>query len=128
MNRPALPSNAPQAFVKLFEDAAQELAIQRATIDYALRTGVCPETLLDYVRGAPGRRAEARTMVVNSEWALKTVAGLVKAKRRPNSFASKLLASDNSDPYHWGMKSSGDRDMDLAYLLECACRDVDPST
>jgi hypothetical protein len=79
--------------------------------------GVIPDEILSYARG--NNPEGFSTILGRSPWAVAKVVALTKAQRRPNSLGAKLLASvGRTDPYDWGIKDTGDRDRDLAALLD----------
>lgn len=123
MTRPAhSPRSAGQLiqFHRLIEEAQVDLARARKTATHALQIGVSPVELIDLARGKltdPDRR-ELLSLLARSPWALSRVVALVRSARNPRSLGARILAASNTDPYAWGMKDTGDYDMDLCRLLE----------
>ena len=107
-------------FSELILEAFRDLPALRSTADYALKLGVVPESLLRYVRGGleEYERQDVEHMLAQSPWAMGRVVALVKAKRDPASLGAKILSATHTDPYAWGMKNTGDLDLDMALLLE----------
>jgi hypothetical protein len=104
-------------FPALFREALVDLADYRLTAIHALQIGVDPDEIIDYARGL--RPLGFENLLVQSPWAMGRVTALVKAARRPASLGNKLLSSrGRTDPYAWGIKETGDRDLDLATLLD----------
>jgi len=114
------PAAAPQprgSFQIAIEEALSETRSIRTTAGHALKTGVIPDEIIDYVRGRPS--ADIEHMLARSPWAMGRVVVLVKAKRDPASLGARILASHGQvQPPHWGIQGSGDPDADLAYLLD----------
>jgi hypothetical protein len=82
--------------------------------------GVYPDQIIDYVRAEPSGPAREEMMhtLVTVPWAMGRVVALVKARRDPTSLGSRLLESEGEiSPADWGVPITGDRDADLATLL-----------
>lgn len=111
-------ANPPQGAVT-FDLAIQELATYRLTAAHALQIGVIPDEILDYVRGAvtPAQRSDIQATLVRSPWAQDRVVALVKAKKDPSSLGARTL-KNLSAAFAWFGGRTGDRDQDLAHLLD----------
>jgi hypothetical protein len=96
------------------------LPAYRSTAVHALNLGLRPESLLHYVRGAldERERQDIQHLLAYSPWASARVVALVKAKRDPASLGARILSATHTNPYDWGMKTTGDWDTDLCRLLE----------
>lgn len=117
MNSPAAPKPGTPPFDTIVAQSGHVLYEQRRTAFHALQMGVDPEDILSYVRGH--RPDEFDAVLTHSPWALNKVAALVMAQRRPGSLGARILASTgHTDPYVWGIRDTGDRDRDLASLLD----------
>jgi hypothetical protein len=113
------PADAPKpgAAPPKIDELVREATKLRRTAAHALRCGVNPDELLSYARGNKPHGFEA--FLAQSPWAMGRVVALVKANRRPESLGAKLLRSpDRTDPYAWGIQNTGDREADLATLLD----------
>jgi hypothetical protein len=116
MNSPAAPKPESPAFDTIIAQAQSLANLQRSTAYHALQMGVIPDEILSYARGNNPDGFES--VLAHSAWAMDRVVALTKAQRRPESLGAKLLASvGHTDPYVWGIKDTGDRDFDLAALL-----------
>jgi len=118
------PQDPPVPGPALFSHFVDQAFVVRGelsrTAAYALQTGVNPRDLIHYVQGVctdPERR-EVEHLLAQSPWALSRVVALVKAKRNPASLGAQVLKADSTNPYGWGIKQTGDPDMDIALLLE----------
>ncbi len=117
MNSPAAPKPGTPPFGAIIEQARCTHAEQQRTAFHALQLGVNPDEILSYARGHVVDGFE--TVLARSPWAMARVVALTKSRRRPESLGSKLLASTgHTDPYVWGIRDTGDRDHDLAALLD----------
>ena len=112
------PQRGTAAFHTLVGDALRHGAAARETAAYALDMGVFPDQIIDYVRGTSARQ-EMTTVLATVPWAMARVVALVKAGRDPASLGARILATEGPvDPYAWEIASTGDRDADLANLLD----------
>ena len=116
MNSPAAPKPGTPRFDSIIAQSGHILSAQRRTAYHALQSGVNPDEILTYARGL--RPESFETVFARCPWAMARVVALVKAKRRPASLGARLLAGvGRTDPYAWGIRDTGDRDRDLASLL-----------
>lgn len=117
MNSPAAPKPGTPRFDTIVAHSQLHLRVQRHTAYHALQMGVNPDEILSYARGQVVIGFDE--LLAKSPWAMTKVVALVKSKRQPASLGSKLLASvGRTDPYVWGIRDTGDRERDLAALLD----------
>ena len=114
------PARTGITFEAVYRDAFAGHAAFKKTAEHALAIGIRPTDLLRYVRRELEgyEHAEMHCSLVRSPWATDRVVALVKAARTPGSLGERLLSSTHTDPYVWGMKNTGDSDLDMAHLLE----------
>jgi len=107
------PASPKRPFSAVIENAAPSYAAYKNSPEYALDLGIAPDEIISIARG----EGCISGLCAQSPWVLGRIAALVRAARTPNSLGSQILASTHTDPYAWGIKSTGDRDRDLALLL-----------
>lgn len=117
MNSPAAPKSESPAFASIVAQAQLHLHEQRHLAYHALQCGVIPDEILSYARGTSPKGFDS--VLTAFPWVMGRVVALMKAQRRPQSLGAKLLSSvGRTDPYAWGIGDTGDRDRDLATLLD----------
>ena len=117
---PAPEKSGAKAFENLVDESIRVCREQRHAAEHALNSGVDPESLIRYASGAlsVSEREDVESLLSHSSWAMGRVIALVRSRRNPASLGAKILAATHPNPYAWGMRETGDRDMDWACLLE----------
>jgi len=119
MTSPAANPPRPGAFHTLVEDALLESAAIRNTASHALRNGVNPKEIVDYVNGQVSaiERSAIHEMLAREPWAMGRVVALVKARRNPASLGARILVGALI-PAAYGIPTTEDPEADLAELLD----------
>lgn len=119
MTSPAANPPRPGNFVRFLDEHLREAEVAKTTAAHALRIGVIPEEIIDYVRGQVADRRSTESMLARSPWAMSRVVALVKSRRNPHSLGARILASKGAiQPLAWGIRGVGDHDQDVAELLD----------
>ena len=123
MNSPKSPSPRT-SFDEVVLEALHTRADVQCSASYALKNGVDPRLLVSYARGTLSglEREEAEAMLVQSPWALRRVVVLTKCRQNDRTIGYRILHADHTDPYFWGIRNTGDVEMDLARLLDLVTR------
>ena len=123
MTSPATNEQPPRpgtlVFHTLLEDAFKQLATVEKTAGHALRNGVSPKEIVDYVNGqvTDYERSATQEMLAREPWAMGRVVALVKARRNPASLGARILVGALI-PAAYGIPTTEDPEADLAELLD----------